>query len=86
MYSYCRTVARAGDMRNAYKPFMWKPEKKNPFARFSLRWEGILKQIIKWEYLRVWIPLMWIRLQQGFVDMKIKFRVPLNWMGGPVVA
>jgi len=41
--SWVGHVARTGEMRNAYKILVGKPEGKRPFGRPRPRWEGNIR-------------------------------------------
>jgi hypothetical protein len=67
------------EMIKAYKLLIGKPETKNPFAKSGLRCKDISKKDLKKKeiFLRVWSQ-MWFTLLLGYVDVKIKLRVPLK--------
>jgi len=66
-------VARIGDMRNAYKILVGKPEGKKPRGRHRRRWEDNIRMNLRegeWEYMN-WIHLAqdenrWRALVNGF--------------------
>jgi len=39
-------VARVGEIRNAYKILVWKPERRSSLGRHRRRWEIILEWIL----------------------------------------
>jgi hypothetical protein len=51
-----------GEVRNAYKILLGKPEGKRPYGKLRLIWEDNIKIDI-WEIgLRVWIGFIWLRI------------------------
>jgi hypothetical protein len=55
-------LARTGEMRNAYKILVGKPEGKTRLGRTSRRWEDNIKWIFGKYGRRVWSLFIWIRI------------------------
>jgi hypothetical protein len=55
-------VARMGEMRNAYKILVGKPEGKIPLRRLGRRWEDIIKLGLREVGFEVWIGFKWLRI------------------------
>jgi hypothetical protein len=70
-------VACTGEMRNAYKSFVEKPEGKKSLWRPKYRWEDI-KGILNKQDMRVYLGLNWFKLESlmAFVNMVINLQVP----------
>jgi len=72
-------VARMGEMRNAYKILVGKPEGKRPLGRLRRRWENIIRMDVG---DIVWGGVKWIHLGQDrdqwedFENTVTKLRVP----------
>jgi hypothetical protein len=55
-------VARVGDVRNAYKSFVRKPEGKRPLERLRHRWEDNIRIDLREMGGDVWTECMWRRV------------------------
>jgi len=72
-------VARMGEVRNAYKVLVGKPEGKRPLGRSKHKWENNIGMDI-WELgyeIMNWINVIQYRDQwQALVDTALNLRVP----------
>jgi hypothetical protein len=57
--SWARHVTRTGEMRNAYRFFIGKPEGERSIGRPRRRWECILEKY----GAKLWTGFIWLRLQ-----------------------
>jgi hypothetical protein len=64
-------VARMGEMRNAYKMLVGKPERKRPLGRSRRRWEDNIKMDLK--VIGFWAT--WIRFMAQDRD---RWQAPVN--------
>jgi hypothetical protein len=55
-------VAQMGEIRNAYRILVGKPEGKRPLGRPRRRWVGNIKMDLR---ERGWTGLIWLRTDQG---------------------
>jgi hypothetical protein len=55
-------VIHVGEMRNAYKIFIIKPEEKIPLRKPRHRWDGSIKMDLSEICSRVWIGFIWLKL------------------------
>jgi hypothetical protein len=51
-----------GEMRNAYKILVGKPEGKRPLGRSRHRWADNIKIDLREIGFRMWIGFIWIRI------------------------
>jgi hypothetical protein len=54
-----------GEMINAYKILVEKPQGMRPFGRPTSRWRIILKYILEKYVGMVWIEFVWLRIGTG---------------------
>jgi hypothetical protein len=58
-------LLRPGEMRNAYKILVGKPEGNKVFRRSKLDGRTILKWVLRKYGVRAWIGLIWLRIGTG---------------------
>jgi hypothetical protein len=58
-------VAQMGKMRNVYKIYVGKPERKKPIRRPRHRWEDNIKWVLRKEGGREWPGFIWLNIQTG---------------------
>jgi hypothetical protein len=74
-------IARMGEMRNAYKSLVGKPERKRPRGRPRHRWEDSITRRMSLRGIE-WESVEWMHLAQdrdqlwAVVNTVMKFRVP----------
>jgi hypothetical protein len=59
---WAKHIARMGDIRNAYKILVGKPQGKRPGGRSTRRWEIMLGLMLRKEGGKVWIGFNWLRI------------------------
>jgi hypothetical protein len=55
-------VARMGEMRNAYKRLVGRPERKRTLGRHRSRWEYSIRMYLRGIGWRVWTGSIWHRI------------------------
>jgi hypothetical protein len=58
-------VARIGEMRNAYKILVGKPEGKRTCRRSRITWEDNIRMGLREKGSKVWIGCRWLRISSS---------------------